>query len=56
MADLVNSDFEMHVNDPDYRLNHDELIKICKILLHKINFNSKRINVNMEAADNKMTY
>ena len=55
LADLVNSDFEMHVNDLDYQLTHDELIKVNKILLHKINFNTKRINVSMEAADIKMT-
>ena len=50
LVDLVNSDFEMTANDPDYRLNHDEMIKICKVLLHKINFNNKRINFNMETA------
>lgn len=50
MVDLVNSDFEMAPNDPDYRLNHDEIVKICKVLLHKINFNTKRINMSMEVA------
>ena len=55
LTDLVNSDFEMHVNDPDYSLTHDEVIKVCKIFLHKINFNTKRINFNMDAADKKMT-
>ena len=55
LQDLVNSDFEMHINDPDYALNHDEVIKICKILLHKINFNTQRINYNMEAAERKTT-
>jgi uncharacterized protein YpuA (DUF1002 family) len=53
LADLVNSDFEMQVNDPDYRLNHDELIKVCKVLLHKINFNSKRINLSMEVVSRR---
>jgi hypothetical protein len=51
----VNSDFEMHINDPDYALTHDDVIKVCKIFLHKINFNTQRINYNMGAAEKKTT-
>ena len=39
LTDLVNSDFEMTANDKDYRLDQEQLIKVCKILLHKINHN-----------------
>ena len=37
LVDLVNSDFEMKADDKDYKLSHDQLIKVCKILLHKSN-------------------
>jgi len=38
----VNSDFDMSANDKDYKLGHEQVIKVCKILLHKINYNNKR--------------
>ena len=38
----MNSDFEMSANDKDYKLGHEQMIKVCKILLHKINYNNKR--------------
>ena len=40
LVDLVNSDFVMSTKDTDYKLNQDQLIKVCKILLHKINHNN----------------
>ena len=54
LSDLVNSDFEMSANDKDYKLNHDQLIKICKILLHKINFNHKKGQRDREAGLKEM--
>ena len=38
LKDLVNSDFDMDIDDQDYNLSMDELIKVAKILFHKINF------------------
>lgn len=35
----------MSVDDLDYNLSFDEMVKVCKILFHKINFNSKRIRL-----------
>lgn len=45
LKDLVNSDFDMDIDDQDYNLSMDELIKVAKILFHKINFNTKRIKL-----------
>ena len=39
LTDLVNSDFEMSANDRDYKLDQEQIVKVCKILLHKINHN-----------------
>jgi hypothetical protein len=44
LIDLVNSNFEMSPNDKDYRLNHEQMIKVCKILLHKVNIAGMRID------------
>lgn len=44
----------MDVDDPDYNLSMDELIKACKILFHKINFNNKRGKLLLDEAHNKM--
>ena len=30
-------------NDKDYNLDKDQLVTVCKILLHKINFNQRRL-------------
>ncbi len=27
----------MAANDKDYKLTHEQLIKVCKVLLHKVN-------------------
>lgn len=43
LVDLVNSDFQMSAQDKDYRLTHEQLVKVCKILLHKFNFNNRKI-------------
>ena len=42
LVDLFNSNFDMSPNDVDYKLNHDQLIKVCKVLLHKVNYNHKK--------------
>ena len=38
LKDLIKSDFDMPAKDKDFKLSHEQLIKACKILLHKINF------------------
>ena len=48
LTDLVTSDFEMSANDKDYKLGHDQLIKVCKILLHKINYNHRKAGHDRE--------
>ena len=55
LNDLVNSDFEMSANDKDYKLNHDQLIKVCKILLHKINYNHRKAGHDRETSLLEMT-
>lgn len=42
LFDLIQSDFEMGANDPDFMLSHEQLIKVVKILLYKINLNAKK--------------
>ena len=37
LIDILNSGFNMASNDKDYRLSHEQLIKVCKVLLHKVN-------------------
>ena len=55
LMELINSDFDMSVDDPDYGLSMDELIKACKILFHKINYNNKRSKLQINEAQTKMT-
>ena len=42
LTDLVNSDFKMPVTDKDFELSHEQVIKVCKILLYKFNLGSKK--------------
>ena len=42
LLELVNSDFKMPPTDKDFELNQAQLIKVCKILLYKLNLNSKK--------------
>lgn len=42
LTDLINGDFQMAGSDKDFRLGHEQLVKVCKILLHKINYNQLR--------------
>ena len=37
LLDLILSDFDMASNDSDYKLTHEQLIKACKVMLHKVN-------------------
>lgn len=39
LTDLINGDFHMPGSDKDYKLGHEQVIKVCKILLHKMNYN-----------------
>ena len=51
LVDLVNSNYEMSSEDKDYKLSHEQLIKVCKILLHMNNSLHSRINQEMESLD-----
>ena len=42
LTDLVNSDFRMPVTDKDFELSHEQIIKVCKIILYKFNLASKK--------------
>ena len=42
LTDLVNSDFRMPVTDKDFELTHEQVIKVCKIILYKFNLASKK--------------
>lgn len=42
LTDLVNSDFRMPVTDKDFELSHEQVIKVCKILLYKFNLAAKK--------------
>ena len=42
LTDLVNSDFKMPVTDKDFELSHEQVIKVCKILLYKFNLAAKK--------------
>ena len=42
LTDLVNSDFHMPVTDKDFELTHEQIIKVCKIILYKFNLASKK--------------
>ena len=42
LTDLINSDFKMPVTDKDFELSHEQIIKVCKIILYKFNLASKK--------------
>ena len=42
LVDLVNSDFRMPESDKDFTLSTEQLCKVCKILLYKLNLVSKK--------------
>ena len=52
LTDLINSDFKMPETDKDYELSHPQLIKICKILLYKLNLVSKKSQYEREELAN----
>lgn len=54
LVDLVNSDFVMSTKDADYKLNQDQLIKVCKILLHKINHNNLKQDQERELLEGSL--
>ena len=43
LIDLVKSDFAMPQTDPDWKLSHEQMIKVCKLLLHMVNNTNIRI-------------
>lgn len=53
LKDLIRSDFEMAAKDKDFKLSHEQLIKACKILLHKVNFQAKRAQYEQEKSEIK---
>lgn len=52
LVDLFNSDFKMPESDKDFQLTHEQLIKICKILLYKLNLQSKKSQYEREELAN----
>ena len=42
LTDLIGAEFKLPVNDKDFELGHEQLIKVCKILLYKLNLASKK--------------
>ena len=53
LKDLIRSDFDMPAKDKDFKLSHEQLIKACKILLHKINFQTKRTLYENEQSEHR---
>ena len=48
LIELVNSDFGMSTIDKDFMLSHEQMIKVCKVLLYKINMLVKRGKLEKE--------
>ena len=44
----------MSTKDADYKLNQDQLIKVCKILLHKINHNKLKEDQERELLEGSL--
>jgi len=42
LEDLLATGFEMPVSDNDFRLSHEQLIKVTKIILHKMNLLNRK--------------
>ena len=42
LIELVESDFGMSTIDKDFMLSHEQMIKVCKVLLYKINMLVKK--------------
>jgi len=55
LADLLASDFEMPTTDKDFKLSHEQLIKVVKILLHKMNLTNRKNDYEKEDAIKRMT-
>ena len=51
----MNSDFEMSADDKDYKLGHEQMVKVCKILLHKINYHYQRNGQERDLLMQQMT-
>ena len=43
LTDMCKSEFRMAITDSDFSLTHEELIKVCKILLYKFNLSAKKV-------------
>jgi hypothetical protein len=44
----------MSANDKDYKLGHEQIVKVCKILLHKLNHDHNRNQQEREILMDKM--
>jgi hypothetical protein len=44
LTELIDAEFANKANDKDNSLEFPQLVKVCKILLHKINYNARRLN------------
>ena len=43
LTELIDAEFNNKANDKDNSLEFPQLVKVCKILLHKINYNARRL-------------
>lgn len=48
LEDLLATGFEMPVSDNDFRLSHEQLIKVTKIILHKMNLLNRKNDYEKE--------
>jgi len=55
LEELLASDFEMPTSDKDFKLSHEQLIKVVKILLHKMNLTNRKNDYEKEDAIKRMT-
>lgn len=55
LEELLASDFEMPTTDKDFKLSHEQLIKVVKILLHKMNLTNRKNDYEKEDTIKRMT-
>ena len=55
LVELVNSDFGMTTVDKDFMLTHEQMIKVCKVMLYKINLILKKGQLEKQEFSNMIT-
>ena len=51
LDELISSDFHISPKDKDFNLDKEGIIKVCKILLHKVNHNFLKADEKLTAAE-----